>query len=99
MTLAKRMIERDPGVTKLIDRLERKRLVSRTRPPSDRRRVAVSITTRGLGLLTKLDEPIAEADAAIVADLSGKEQALLVTLLRRIRSVAVPSSVGRRATP
>src|SRR6476659_6067152 len=63
LTIGERMIEQTPGVTRLIDRLERKRLVARSPCATDRRRVFCVITEKGLELLRELDEPVNRWDA------------------------------------
>lgn len=56
--IANRMITRDPDVTRLLDRLERRKLIERGRDPQDRRTVMAKITRDGLKMLARLDEPI-----------------------------------------
>lgn len=56
--IAARMLNRDPDITRLVDRLERRRLVRRVRGPDDRRVVRVASTEAGLTLLSELDEPV-----------------------------------------
>ena len=48
--IAERMIERDPDVTRLIDRLATRGLVTRSRSRRDRRVVEVGLTDKGLML-------------------------------------------------
>ena len=81
LTIAERMIERAPGITRLIDRIERKGLVTRRREAPDRRVVSCRITRKGLQLLQRLDDPVARTDAAAVAALPRKHRARLVALL------------------
>src|ERR1039458_5006171 len=56
--IANRMITRDPDITRLLDRLEKRGLISRCRQTKDRRMVMVRITPEGLKLLARLDEPV-----------------------------------------
>lgn len=56
--IASRMITRDPDVTRLLDRLEKRGLVSRCRETKDRRMVLTRITPEGLHCLSRLDEPV-----------------------------------------
>src|SRR5881394_1663967 len=56
LTIAERMIERTPGITRMIDRLAAKGLVAREVRPHDRRCVYCRITQKGLRLLKLLDE-------------------------------------------
>src|SRR5579863_8130617 len=58
--IGKRMITRDPDITRLLDRLEKRALVSRCREAKDRRTVLTRITPQGLRLLSELDAPVAE---------------------------------------
>src|SRR6516225_11024660 len=59
--IANRMITRDPDITRLLDRLEKRGLTSRSRETKDRRMVLARITPNGLKLLTRLDQPVEEA--------------------------------------
>ena len=86
LEIAQRMVERTPGVTRLIDRLEKKELVERTRSAADRRVVFCRATEAGLRLLAELDEVVDRADHEAVAALSEEELARLVGLLDRIRA-------------
>src|ERR1700720_1696813 len=56
--IASRMITRDPDITRLLDRLEKRGLISRRRESTDRRTVMARITPEGLALLNRLDEPV-----------------------------------------
>jgi DNA-binding MarR family transcriptional regulator len=56
--IASRMITRDPDVTRLLDRMEKRGLISRSRNNKDRRTVVGRITPEGLKFLARLDEPI-----------------------------------------
>jgi DNA-binding MarR family transcriptional regulator len=85
LEIAQRMIEQTPGITRLIDRLETKKLVERQRGHTDRRCVYCHITPQGTELLAGLDRPVrAAADVAFHA-LNKKELAQLVESLDRLR--------------
>lgn len=77
--IAERMINRDPDITRLVDRLERRGLVARSREDRDRRVITTRITPAGLALLESLDHPVEEFNRRTLGPL-GKEQ--LRTLLR-----------------
>ena len=51
LAVAEQMVEHTPGITRLLDRLERKRLVRRSRSTRDRRRVYCRITPEGAALV------------------------------------------------
>ena len=85
LIIAERMIERTPGITRMIDRLETKGLVAREVRPHDRRCVYCRITKKGLGLLKLLDGPVEEFNRSAFRALSDAELKQLVALLERTR--------------
>ena len=85
LEVAERLIEETPGVSRLLDRLVVKGLIRRDRSLQDRRRLECSITARGLELLSRLDNPVTQADADALQGLTAKEIATLSNLLSRIR--------------
>jgi DNA-binding MarR family transcriptional regulator len=80
------MVTRVPDVTRLVDRLEKQGLVTRTREVEDRRVVTVRITDKGLSLLTRLDEPLRDLHKHQFAALNRAEISELTRLLEKIRS-------------
>ncbi len=84
LTIAERMIEETPGVTRLIDRLEKKGLVRRVRSEEDRRQVWCRITPAGERLLARLDDPVEQFDRASVQGLSPADQDQLTALLGQL---------------
>ena len=84
--IANRMITRDPDVTRLLDRLEKRSLISRCRETKDRRTVMVRITTAGLKLLTRLDKPVQDGHRRQLGHLGGEQLQTLTELLRMARS-------------
>lgn len=87
LEIAERMIEETPGITRLIDRLESKDLVSRERCLSDRRQVFCRITPQGLDLLEQLDGPLRKADEAALQSLGNHDLEQLIALLEKARNV------------
>jgi DNA-binding MarR family transcriptional regulator len=55
-----RMISRDPDMTRLLDRMEKRSLITRERQTEDRRVITTRITPAGLEILKKLDAPVDE---------------------------------------
>ena len=86
LEIAARMIEQTPGITRLLDRLEAKGLVTRERCAQDRRQVLCMITPAGLRLLERLDAPVDAADRAIFARLGAGELTTLLSLLAEVRA-------------
>lgn len=86
LEIGERMIERTPGVTRLIDRLELKGLVERGRAAPDRRQVICRITAAGAELLRGLDRPIDALDEQVMSGLSEAEIVELIRLLDLVRN-------------
>ncbi len=88
LAIAERMVERTPGITRLLDRLQTKGLAERERSAGDRRCVVCRITAPGLELLDQLEDPMGEADDESLAMLTESEQRRLIELLDQIRARA-----------
>jgi DNA-binding MarR family transcriptional regulator len=84
--VANRMITRDPDVTRLLDRLEKRGLIARSREAKDRRTVMARITTEGLKVLTRLDEPVQAAHRKQLGHLGRERLRALTQLLQVSRS-------------
>ena len=70
LTLADRLVSRAPDVTRMIDRLEDRGLVTREKQPGDRRVVRVQIADAGLKLLSDIAGPLADCHARQLGHLS-----------------------------
>ena len=88
LEIAERMIERAPGITRLLDRLEAAGQVARERCREDRRRVLCSITPNGLAALEKADAPILATEDERAKRLSRADLVKLQALLDRLREEA-----------
>ena len=71
--IAGRLITRDPDVTRLLDRMEKRGLISRARESRDRRKVLARISREGLELVDRLDEPVQKMHRKLLGHL-GKER-------------------------
>jgi DNA-binding MarR family transcriptional regulator len=80
--------QRDPDITRLLDRLERRGLVVRSREGRDRRVIITRISQAGLELLRGLDRPIEEFNRKQMGHLSEQQLRALVKLLEAIREKA-----------
>lgn len=85
LDIADRMIQKAPGITRLLDKLAAKRLVRRERCSGDRRQVLCWITEAGLRLLAHLEQPLAKSGTRAMAPLTAAEQRHLIALLERVR--------------
>ena len=83
--IGNRMITRDPDITRLLDRLEKRGLIARCRENKDRRMVMTRITPEGLKLLDRLDEPVQQAHRRQLGHLGRERMRALAELLRACR--------------
>jgi len=87
LVIRDRMIHAAPGITRLLDKLEKAGLARRERASPDRRQVFCYITEKGLEILTTLDEEMRQADEVAVGSLTDAEQRQLLKLLEGVRAV------------
>lgn len=85
LEIAQRTITVVPGITGLIDRLEKTKLVSRQRSEEDRRVVNVSLTTAGEEILARIDEPLKQLHVDLMKHFTADEVRELIRLLEKAR--------------
>lgn len=84
--ISERMVRRDPDLTRLLDRLDARGLVSRSRDERDRRVIRASITGAGLGILASLDRPVEDSLKHSLSHLPARRLRTLLALLDEVRS-------------
>ena len=80
-----RLVSPGPDVTRLLDRLEQRALVTRLRDAEDRRIVRARITEQGLDLLATLDEPVGRMLGRLLGNLGEERLRTFVSLLDEAR--------------
>lgn len=85
LAIAQRMIERAPGITRLLDRLERAELVTRSRGAGDRRQVVCRVTAAGLEKLAALEGRVRAGEEASLRSLTHNEVGAIIHLMERVR--------------
>ncbi len=83
--IADRMISHDPDMTRLLDRMEKRRLITRMRQTDDRRVVKTRITRDGLELLKTLDQPVRELHKRQFRHMTAARLKALAQLLEEAR--------------
>lgn len=83
--ISDRMIDKMSNVSRLIDKLENKKLVERKVCKKDRRQVDILISSEGLQLLKRIDESDNQLESNM-KNLSSKEATQLNDLLDKLRS-------------
>jgi DNA-binding MarR family transcriptional regulator len=84
--ISERMVTRDPDITRLLDRLEARALVTRSRDAKDRRVITTRITRNGLRLLRDLDDPLEEFNRRRLHRLNTEQLESLLALLELVRA-------------
>lgn len=85
LEVAARMFDETPGITRLLDRLEAKKLVRRERSSSNRRQVFCFVTEEARKLLEALDPSVKRRADEAVQMLDDLEVDRLLRALERIR--------------
>lgn len=83
--ISERMVTKDSDITRLLDRLERRGLISRERPENNRRVVLTRITDDGLRILAELDDRVQESHLKLAGHLGKQRLEALNELLEAMR--------------
>ncbi len=89
-----RMISHDPDMTRLLDRMEKRGLITRVRQTDDRRVVRTRVTAQGLSLLKTLDRPIHDLHERQFRHLPAARLKILSELLEELRLQARVADLG-----
>lgn len=85
--LIERMLDKTSNASRIVDKLEEKKLVTRTVCPANRRAVDIRITEAGLDLLRQIDDSgLTDARQNGMSGLTESEFVLLNQLLDKIRA-------------
>jgi DNA-binding MarR family transcriptional regulator len=85
LEISKRMIHHDPGMTRLLDKLEKKGMVIRKRCPTDRRKVMCWVTEAGRNCLSSLDTSLGPVLQKTLRGFTRNSHRELLNLLTAIR--------------
>jgi DNA-binding MarR family transcriptional regulator len=86
LRIGDRLLDRTPDVTRLLNRMEARGWVQRTRAGYDRRVVEVQITEKGLALLGEMKDVIETTQNRLMQHLSDEELRILSLMLDRLRT-------------
>jgi DNA-binding MarR family transcriptional regulator len=84
--IAERMVSRDPDITRLLDRMEARGLISRARSEQDRRVVNARITNKGLALLEELQPVVLAHHRKQFAGFGEKKLKQLIEWMEQVRA-------------
>lgn len=82
--IKERLLDKNSDVSRIVDKLYERGLVSRSENSNDRRQKDVNITDKGLELIGSMDECERKVDTLLI-NLTGNEVKLLNSLLDKIR--------------
>lgn len=85
-TIQDRMLTKMSNTTRIVDKLIEKQLVERIICEKNRRKVEISITPRGLELLSETDAPIDAFNELLIKNFNSDELALFNELLEKLRT-------------
>ena len=98
--IGERMITRDPDITRLLNRLEKRGLVRRVRAKHDRRVIQGKITPAGLKLLHEMDKPVEKFGREILKHVGQTRLQELIDLLELVRGARLlPGQRDKRECP
>jgi DNA-binding MarR family transcriptional regulator len=91
--IAEAMHLTQPTVTTLLDRLEERQLIARSRRDDDRRRVRVALTERGRQQLSSTPQSLHEQFSARFRELPAWEQSSILAALQRVGAMLQVTAV------
>jgi DNA-binding MarR family transcriptional regulator len=83
--IGERLVSSDPDITRLLDRLQKQKLIRRKREPKDRRVIYATITAEGLRLLKEMDPIVNEGMKEVLGHMSREKLTALIALLEEAR--------------
>lgn len=90
--IAGRMLTHDPDVTRLLDRLVRRRLARRVRTTQDRRVILARITPTGMHLLAHMDPLVGRLIDDMLGHVKNRRLHTLIGLLEEMRTKYRPGA-------
>jgi DNA-binding MarR family transcriptional regulator len=84
-SIIERMISHDPDMTRLLDRMEKRGLITRERQTDDRRVIKTRIAPQGLDILKSLDQPVRDVHKRQFRHISAARLKLLGKLLEEVQ--------------
>ena len=80
-----RLVQRDPDITRLLNRLEKRQLITRSRSSQDRRAWKIRISSQGLQVLGELDQPVQDLHVRTLSSLGSEKINALIEILETVR--------------
>jgi DNA-binding MarR family transcriptional regulator len=84
--IGERMLNRDPDITRLLDRLAKRGLITRAVSSQDRRALTVTISPEGLELLKELDGKLRSLHKRAMRGVGRNQLHTLIEILENVRA-------------
>lgn len=81
----KRMVDKSPNATRLVDKMLTKNIIERRRSSEDRRVVYVKITKEGLGLLAEIDKADGQKGFDFLTKVTAEEARIASDIIDKMR--------------
>ena len=86
LEVANRMVQVAPAITRVVDQLLKLGLITKTQSGTDRRVYELALTARGVQVLKKIDTPLLDLHASLLAKMNRADQKTLIRLLEEARA-------------
>ncbi|OYP30480.1 MarR family winged helix-turn-helix transcriptional regulator [Rhodopirellula sp. MGV] len=86
LEVAERMVQVAPAITRVVDQLLKLNLISKLQSKTDRRVFLVELKPAAKRLLKKLDQPVLDLHAELLAGVSKTDQKKLIRILESLRA-------------
>jgi DNA-binding MarR family transcriptional regulator len=90
LVLAERLVSRAPDITRMLDKLDERGLITRVRPPENRRSVLVGLAGAGFALIEEIAAPLKACHAKQLGHMKSAELQQLIGLLKQARAPHEP---------
>lgn len=86
LEVAERMIQVAPAITRVVDQLLKLKLITKTQSEADRRVFEIELTPAAAKLLKKMDQPVLDHHASLLASVKKSDLRLMIRILEAVRS-------------
>ena len=86
LEVAERMIQVAPAITRVVDQLQRLKLITKTQSDTDRRVFEIELTPAATKLLKRMDQPVLELLASLLNSVKKSDLRSMIRTLEVVRS-------------
>jgi DNA-binding MarR family transcriptional regulator len=86
LEVAQRMIQVAPAITRVVDQLLKLELINKVQSEEDKRVFLIALEPKAKRLLKKMDQPVLDLHANLLANVSKADQRTLIQILQKVRT-------------